>query len=340
MPRVKVQLIDLYCSDTEDVTGADTVYLTGGVTDGSTAKAVLTRPMRINDGETKTFGNLTLYEGLLARGSKLGVTLTAYDEDAAKDWNKHADFVKKLQSAIDSADAVTLGLDMGLLTIASLGLRAATWLAKADKDDRLGTDTRTITLMPGNQVIQVSFAGHPVYYWSDWRYRLRYLVSVNPGYSLVNQRSGKVLDVAKASKEAGARLIQWPPHGGDNQGFMLVGSDEPLVDQLVAVHSGMCLEAEGGGSASGTRVVQAPPRGAMRGGGGHWTSPQKWQITLGSNPLVRVVSKASGKALAVAGHSAKDGAEVVLADTADDPSQWWSSPQLWGVINSRRKLHR
>ncbi len=331
MPRVKAQLIDLYCSDTEDVTGADHVYLTGGVTDGSTAKAVLTRPMRINDGETKSFGNLTIYEGLLARGSKLGVTLTAYDEDAAKDWNKHADLVKKLQNAIDTADAVTLGLDAGLLTIASLSLRAATWLAKADKDDRLGTDTRTITLMPGNQVVQVAFAGSPVYYWSDWRYRLRYLVSVNPGYPLANQRSGKALDVGGASKEAGAKLIQWPAHGGDNQGFMLVGSGEPLVDQLVAVHSGMCLEAEGGGTASGTRVVQASWTGA---------SHQKWQLALGTNPLVRIVSKSSGKALAVADRSVKDGADVVLADTADDPSQWWSSPQLWGVINSRRRQHR
>ena len=329
MPYVKVNLVDLYCADTEDVTGADTVYLVGGVTDGSTTKAVLTRPMWINDGQTKVFKDSTVYEGHLAPGSQLGVTLTAYDEDSSKDWSRYSNYVTKLEVEMQSKVPVVGDVAAMLLEIAAVPLRLGTFLAKADKDDRLGTDTRTITLTPGSQLIQASFAGHAVSWWSDWRYRLRYAVNVNPGVRLANQRSGKWLDVSGASKEAGAQLIQWPPTGGDNQRFMLAGTGEPGTDRLLAIHSGLCLEAEGGGAAVGTRVVQ-----------GSWTggSHQMWQIALGSAPLVRIVSKGSGKVLAVTG--VKERAPVVLVDPADNPNQWWSSLELWRLIRARQLQHR
>ncbi len=32
--RVRIELLDVVCRDTEDVTGADTLYLVGGASDG------------------------------------------------------------------------------------------------------------------------------------------------------------------------------------------------------------------------------------------------------------------------------------------------------------------
>ncbi len=40
-------------------------------------------------------------------------------------------------------------------------------------------------------------------------------------YRVVAHHSGKGLEVAGASSDAGARIIQWDWHGGDNQRFRL-----------------------------------------------------------------------------------------------------------------------
>lgn len=161
MPYVKVSLVDLYCADTEDVTGADTVYLVGAVTDGSTVKAVLTRPLWINDGQTKAFKDSTVYESYLPPGGQLGVTLAAYDEDSSKDWSRYSSYVTKLQGQLASKVPVAGDVAVVLVEIAAVPLRLGTFLAGADKDDRLGTHTRTISLAPGNQLIEASFAGEP-----------------------------------------------------------------------------------------------------------------------------------------------------------------------------------
>lgn len=41
------------------------------------------------------------------------------------------------------------------------------------------------------------------------------------GFSFVAKHSGKAIDVARASQDVGAQLIQWDYHGGPNQRFRL-----------------------------------------------------------------------------------------------------------------------
>lgn len=52
--RVRIELLDVYCHNTEDVTGADTFYLVGGVSDGRQSQPVLTNRVWINDGQTRS----------------------------------------------------------------------------------------------------------------------------------------------------------------------------------------------------------------------------------------------------------------------------------------------
>jgi hypothetical protein len=67
-------------------------------------------------------------------------------------------------------------------------------------------------------------------------------------YTVVNQHSGKCLDVNGASTTDGAAVIQWTCSGTTNQMFTLrpvtaLGNSQDY--QLVAVHSGKCVDVAG-----------------------------------------------------------------------------------------------
>lgn len=65
-------------------------------------------------------------------------------------------------------------------------------------------------------------------------------------YTIVNQQSGKCLDVSGVSTADGAPVIQWTCHTGLNQQFTLRKVTYPGNDshdyQLVARHSGKCVD--------------------------------------------------------------------------------------------------
>ncbi|MFI2650983.1 MULTISPECIES: RICIN domain-containing protein [Micromonospora] len=74
-------------------------------------------------------------------------------------------------------------------------------------------------------------AGYPVYQWTcngsdhqQWRLEVFYQwdwadFQVVSHTRIVNPMSGLVLDVNQGSKNAGASIIVWPAHGGDNQAW-------------------------------------------------------------------------------------------------------------------------
>jgi hypothetical protein len=66
--------------------------------------------------------------------------------------------------------------------------------------------------------------------------------------------SGLVLDVAGASQDDGAPLVQFPCHGGDNQLFRIEPTNGDLV--FVAAHSGKVLDVAGVSNKSGAPVTQ------------------------------------------------------------------------------------
>jgi hypothetical protein len=181
MPTVKVELIDVSCQDTEDVTGADDFYLVGALVGGEVTKAILTHPIKINNKQTKTFRpeDSVLFEGDIPPGESIKGGLNAYDEDAGKDWDKYGDTVKSITDAVSTALEVAgpKGAIAGkILSIATSGVGI---LAGLDKDDLLGSTELEISATgPAyeERAWKMSKEGSFMGY-SNWDYTLRYRIS-------------------------------------------------------------------------------------------------------------------------------------------------------------------
>ena len=127
------------------------------------------------------------------------------------------------------------------------------------------------------------------------------------------RHSGRVLDVAGASSDNGAPIIQWGYHGGGNQLFQL----EPLDDgsyRLVAQHSGRVVDVEGGFTENGTRIIQWDWHGGAN---------QRFQIHALGRGYYRVTAQHSGRVLDVAGISSDNGAQIVQWDWWGGGNQQW-----------------
>src|SRR5438552_3815758 len=98
--HVRVELVNVRCLDTEDVTGADTFYVVGGLTSGDPAKVQgqVSPRVWINDGETKPL-SVVFFDGLLGQTDILKGGLAAFDEDFAKDWSKQKDWIAAIVAA-------------------------------------------------------------------------------------------------------------------------------------------------------------------------------------------------------------------------------------------------
>jgi hypothetical protein len=175
---MKIELIDVYCRDTEDVTGADEFYLVGALVGGTVRKAILTKPIDINDNQRKTFpaDQTVLFEGEVPQGQSVKGGIKAYDEDAAKDWAKYSSTVNAISAAVAAGIALTgpQGATAGaILTIATQGIGL---LAESDKDDLLGSTLLEIsTTGPAFEerswLMKEGGLG-----WSTWDYTVRYRI--------------------------------------------------------------------------------------------------------------------------------------------------------------------
>ncbi len=181
MTKVKIQLVNVQCKDTEDVTGADELYLVGALVGGTTTKAILTTPMSINDGEVKKFkpDQSILFEGEVPAGESIKGGIKAYDEDAGKDWSKYGDTVTSITTAVSGA--LSAAGPKGVLagTILSAAVKGVGFLASLDKDDLLGS-TELVISSTGPAFEEVSWrfkkSGSFLGY-SDWDYTLRYRIT-------------------------------------------------------------------------------------------------------------------------------------------------------------------
>jgi uncharacterized protein (DUF1800 family) len=135
-----------------------------------------------------------------------------------------------------------------------------------------------------------------------------------PGvYELVARHSGKCLDVAGASLEAGARIIQWSCHSGDNQRWTVEASTDGSY-RVVARHSGNALDVSGASIAGAAAVIQYTP---------HDRDNQKWTIDPVGGGYYRLIARHSGKALDVSGASVEDGAGAIQWPANGGANQEW-----------------
>ncbi|MEH2119392.1 hypothetical protein [Nostoc sp.] len=179
MTKLKVELVDVYCRDTEDVTGADDFYLVGGLVGGETTKAILTTPIKINDKQKKSFkpDQTVLFEGEVPQGQSVKGGLKAYDEDAAKDWANYGDTVKKISSAISGAIASTGPQGAVAGTILSAATTGGGFLASLDKDDLLGSTELEISSTGPSHEEQAWKMSKSGIGWSTWDYTVTYRIS-------------------------------------------------------------------------------------------------------------------------------------------------------------------
>ena len=80
-----------------------------------------------------------------------------------------------------------------------------------------------------------------------------------------------MLDVEGVSKDAGARVIQWPANGQINQMWKLVPVGSTGTFNLIAQHSGMALDVSGVSRDDGAPIIQWPVNGGTN---------QMWRPTV------------------------------------------------------------
>ncbi len=184
--HVTIELLDVYCGNTEDVTGADDFYILGGLTvfdsqasamDPALAKAILTKPVKINDGQTKPL-SYTVFDADVKGSAVIYMEMAAYDEDFAKDWSQYQVWAGMAATAVGTIVGIVATPVAG--TVVGAVLAGANQAAGWDKDDRLGIHAHTITvkdLKPGETIHEWKMVETGIG-WSTWDYRVRYKVTV------------------------------------------------------------------------------------------------------------------------------------------------------------------
>jgi hypothetical protein len=123
-------------------------------------------------------------------------------------------------------------------------------------------------------------------------------------FRIVNLWSGKVLDIAHASKAEQAPVCPWDWHGGPNQRFRLAPIGPAGLHEIIAVHSGKHLQWKGqqfpdetAPVPDGTPLVQSNDSG-------------QYQFRVFSGPIISIQDNQQ-LFMDVSGGSTADGAAVV-----------------------------
>jgi hypothetical protein len=188
--------------------------------------------------------------------------------------------------------------------------------------EHLGDDSYRVVSELSDMVFDVAGAsqasGTPVIIWpwnggSNQRFRLKQPPVNNKawGFYLEAQHSGKVLDVASASGDRGAPLVQWDYHGGPNQLFRIFGSP------IKPAHSELVLDVVDASHANGGPIVQYP----LHGGPNQRFRLEQVGVPGLGNSGFRIVAEHSGKVLDVAGASHENGAKLIQWDWHGGPNQ-------------------
>ena len=145
-------------------------------------------------------------------------------------------------------------------------------------------------------------------------------VDPNAWYVLVNQHSGKALDVYEAATDDGAGIVQWERNDGAWQQWRFLDSGDGY-HRLQSRHSGKVLDVSGRSTADGADVVQWADTGGTN---------QQFRLVDSADGTVRLVNRNSGKALEVWEWSTADGARVSQFDDLDGANQRWSLVRVEG----------
>ncbi len=179
--QVRIELLDVRCRNTEDVSGADEFYIIGALADGTNTKAALTSPIGINDGQIKSFdpAQQVIFDADVPEEQTVRGGMQAFDEDFGKDWAKHGDTANKI------TDTVATGLKssgnpyaVGAGTIIDYAVKGFGFFASLDKDDNLGTLELNVPASgPSVEEKEWTFSKKDWSGYSSWNYTVRYRIT-------------------------------------------------------------------------------------------------------------------------------------------------------------------
>lgn len=145
-------------------------------------------------------------------------------------------------------------------------------------------------------------------------------VDPNAWYVLVNQHSGKALDVYETSTADGGEIVQWDRNDGDWQQWRFLDSGDGYY-RLQSRHSGKVVDIFERSTADGAEVVQWTDNGGTQ---------QQFRLVDSADGTVRLINRNSGKALEVWEWSTEDGARVSQFEDRDGANQRWSLVRVDG----------
>lgn len=184
-PRsVVLRLVSVKAVDTEDVTGADELYLANALRIGTASRQVTLPPTSLDDGQTLPLGQSVSASGV--RGNdQLSILTHALDQDFAQDWANYGPAISGIGGAVYAA-ALTIPVTAPFALAAAPYVAGAyvafNAIALADKDDVLADqrvdDFRVGDFPLGTTTKTVRVANSAVPYWSDWDYTFTYQVEV------------------------------------------------------------------------------------------------------------------------------------------------------------------
>lgn len=180
--EILVELVEVKCGNTEDVTGADEFYIISAFTGGTSASSnsSITRPISINDGGRKLFpeSDCVMIHARIPASGKLVGALRAYDEDYAKTWETMRTTVGKATKAISAAaEAAGSDEDVKMAETLEAGFEVYDGMASLDSDDVLGEETLIIRAGgPSEEILTWKMVEEGLGF-STWEYTVTYRIT-------------------------------------------------------------------------------------------------------------------------------------------------------------------
>ncbi len=184
--HVRIELHEVYCRDTEDVTGADEFSLTGAASNraDNASGTTIVKPISINNGQTRRIvtDEAVLFDHQVDVASTIVASMVALDIDASHDWTKHGEQVRTVAKHVSAAMAAAgpKGIVGGALLQAvteGVGL-----IMRLDEDDVLGrvaVEFPVISLPWGKSAQRWPFWRKRRIGYSTWDYEITYNVFVD-----------------------------------------------------------------------------------------------------------------------------------------------------------------
>jgi galactose oxidase len=139
-------------------------------------------------------------------------------------------------------------------------------------------------------------------------------IDPNSYYQITARHSNKSLDVYGGSQDNGAKIIQWPYGGGNNQQWQFKPSSNGYYT-ITARHSQKNANVEGGSQNDGAGIIQWPASPGE--------TNEQWCLKSVGSDYYNIIARHSQKTIDVPGSSQTDGTQVMQWPNNNTANQQW-----------------